>query len=159
MTYIVPEIEGKIEKITIFPPIKAIKIIDIHRLMMDDRIVPATIMQAGTQEMKLKRDISLTLAAIYISCDERVKYIAEYFKVSETEVSEIIERTIINKHKELLSYQEILKKAFALKIAWDVEKDCQLSFQRAEEIRRYAMHNSRKYQWFSPSLMRYKKEV
>jgi len=159
MAYLVPEIEGKIKKITIFPPIKAIEIIDIHRLMMDDGIVPATIIRAETKQMKLMRDISLTLASMYISYDDRVKYIAEYFKISETEVSEIIYKTIIDKHKKLLSYQDILKNAYALKIAWDVVEDCQLSFARAEEIRKDAICNIQKYKWFSPSLMRYKKEV
>lgn len=48
MAYLVPVIEGKIEKITIFPPVKSIEIIDIHRLMMKKDVLPATIMRAQT---------------------------------------------------------------------------------------------------------------
>ncbi|MDF1877813.1 hypothetical protein JHD47_08295 [Sulfurimonas sp. SAG-AH-194-L11] len=159
MAYLVPVIEGKIEKITIFPPVKSIEIIDIHRLMMKKDVLPATIMRAQTEEMRLLRDISLTLVVLHISKDDKMQYIAEYFKLSSQEVDVILSETITTKHKDLLSYQELLKDAVSLKIAWDVEKNCQLSFERAEELRKNTIKEMYKYEWFSPSYMRYKKEV
>jgi len=159
MAYLVPAIEGKIEKITIFPPIKPIKVIDIHRLMMDENILPATIMRAQTQEMKLLRDISLTLAFMYISKDDKMSYLAEYFKLSKKEIDILVGDTITTRHKELLSHQKKLRDAFSLKIAWDVENDCQLSSKRAEEIRRDTIGKMYKYEWFAPSYMRYEREV
>ena len=128
-------LHGVIERRTLFPPLTPLKIIDIHRLMMHDDILPATIKRAQTQEMHKLRDISLTLSAIYISKDDRIAYIAEYFNLSREETLQIIANTKWRYNKEIQHYQEQLKESYGSHIAWDVEKDAPLSHQRYEELR------------------------
>ncbi|MEA2018946.1 MAG: hypothetical protein U9N59_10915, partial [Campylobacterota bacterium] len=138
MGYPIPEVEGIIKKITIFPPTYPIKIIMIHRLMMDDDIKrkPITIMNAKTDELKLLRDISITLASMYISKDNRRKYIATYFKITEANVAEIVNNIISKHHIELKQYQDKLKDSHSICFGWDVVNDCEIDLARLQELKK-----------------------
>lgn len=77
MYYVVPEIKRALERYTIFLPFREISIIMIHRLIMD------------LDKQKLLRDVSITLALLYISHENKYKFVAEYFKLNEYEIREI----------------------------------------------------------------------
>jgi len=137
MSLLIPEIKGVIKKISIFPPLNGIKIIDIHRLMIsfeDNKILPITIKQAKTKRLKYLRDISIVLSAIYISKDDKESFISDYFKISNKEYHCIIDNTILKYPQEIEQWQDRLKKAYSLNIAWDIEKDCILSSDRYNKL-------------------------
>jgi len=153
MSYIIPEIEGKIEKRIIFPPVNPIKIIDIHRMMIDEKIIPAMIIRAETSQMKLLRDVSIVLASQYISCDNRISYIAQYFKISIENTNNIIHTTMLYNHEKLLQYQTCLKDSCAITTPWDPINNCPLTHERIEKIIDGDLGFYFKYKTFLPSFM------
>lgn len=120
----------------------------------EKKIVPATIMRAETDELRLLRDISIVLSSMYISKDNRIRYIAEYFKLKEKEVEIIISKCIKNNPIEILEYQDELKDTKSIYLGWDIKNNCELTFERLQEIKikecKFSLNDFKKYNWFTP---------
>jgi len=136
MSLIIPEIDGSISKIVIYPKIISVEIIDIHRVMIKDfdRVLPITIINAKTPKLKLLRDISIILAKKYLDKKDKESYIIKYFKITKKQYDKIVKDTTYKYPKRISYWEYRLQLSTQITIAYDIQKQCELTNSRLKEL-------------------------